>query len=133
VRSPAITYRLWSAGDVIFDGCTGDSFWYFIPWLVGLGRRVLANACADPDSLADVPEIRALVGNIGHWSEQDWPEWESLNYVARRAYDDATGRDDEGLLAALEARDHVSPEDPDPPDDPDVAHVWPRLTALFRS
>ena len=52
---------------------------------------MLANACANPDSLADVPAIRALKNNVGDWSEDDWPEWESLNYVARIAYD--RGRD----------------------------------------
>ena len=132
VRSPAITYRLWSAANVIFEGCSTDSFGYFVPWLIGLGQRVLANACADPDSLADVPEVRALVGNVGGWSDEDWPEWESLNYVARKAYDRATGRDDDGLIVALETRGHVSPADPDPPDDREVAYVWPRLSELFQ-
>ena len=130
VRAPAITYRLWSAGEVIFDGCSSDSFWYFISWVIGLGRHVLANACADPDSLANVPEVRVLASN---GSGEDWPEWEALNYVARRAYDRATGRDDQGLVAALEARGHVVAGDPAPSDDPDVEYVWPHLTALFRS
>lgn len=37
------------------------------------------------------------------WSDDEWPEWELLNYVALNAHELATGQED-GLDNALEAQ-----------------------------
>jgi len=82
-REPANTYRLWRAVEIIMDGlCSGDSFHYFQMWLVGLGRDAYDAAIADPDSLAGVSEVRRLAHLPRPWSDDDYPDWQSLEYVA---------------------------------------------------
>ena len=82
---------------------SGDSFFYFQPWLVGLGHDAFEQVASNPDSLADVPQICRLAGRPrSDWSDGEWPEWEFLNYVARNAYRRATGKED-GLDNALTA------------------------------
>lgn len=59
-----------------------------------------------PDSLAGIPQIHRLADRRrSDWSDDVWPEWEllNLNYVARNAYERATGEED-GLDNALEAQ-----------------------------
>lgn len=134
------TYDVWAAASLILDGfCSGDSFWYFQAWLVGLGRDAFARVAADPDDLADLPEVTRLAGRpMRDWSEADeWPEWELLNYAAVEAYDQATG-ESEGIYEVVEARGHDVPEDPDPTgdawdyDDPaELRRRLPRLSGLF--
>jgi Protein of unknown function (DUF4240) len=97
--------------------CSDDSFWYFQPWLVGLGRDTFETVAADPDALADVAQIRYLTGRArSAWSDDEWPEWELLNYVALNAHQLATGQDDE-FDDALEASglDRVCDAHPETP------------------
>lgn len=55
-RRPIDTYAMWGAANLIMDGlCSGDSFWYFQPWLIGLGRHWHELAASNPDNLADIP------------------------------------------------------------------------------
>ena len=138
-RKRADTWLMWGAAWIIMGGgCSDDSFFYFRPWLVGLGREVFGRAVADPDSLAGVPQIRRLANRAGSGRPGDeWPEWELLNYVARIACERATG-DGDGLDNALPAQGvhRVSDNDPqgDPWnfDDPGLRHArLPRLTALL--
>jgi hypothetical protein len=71
---------------------------------VGLGRDPFERVADNPDSRADVPQIPRLAGRpSSDWSREEWPEWELLNYVARNAYERATGQED-GLDNALEAQ-----------------------------
>ncbi|SBT40772.1 DUF4240 domain-containing protein [Micromonospora auratinigra] len=138
-REPANTFRLWHAADILMGGeCSTDSFHYFQMWLVGLGRDAYSAAIADPDSLATVPRVRRLASLPTPWCDDDYPDWESLEYVA------CTVGDDRGDIAG-DVRDVVSEErgvrlrfDPDPEDvewrrlsSVEVARRFPRLWALF--
>ncbi|WP_394619133.1 DUF4240 domain-containing protein [Lentzea sp. JNUCC 0626] len=85
LRRRVDTWALWHAATVIYGGyCGMDSFFYFQLWLIGLGREVFEGVAADPDALADVPEVRALAacGGMHAWGDERWPEWETLAYVA---------------------------------------------------
>jgi hypothetical protein len=69
------------------QGCSGDGFFYFQPWLVGLGHETFERVAGNPDSLAGVPQIHRLADRRrSDWSDDEWPEWERLNYVALNAY-----------------------------------------------
>jgi hypothetical protein len=95
-RRPVDTYAMWGAAYQIMDRlCSGDGFWYFQPWLIGQGREWYEHAVRDPDNLADLPGVRALAGRWPcQWSDAEWPDWEGLAYVARRAHDRRTGQKD---------------------------------------
>ena len=107
-------------------------------WLVGLGPETLSRVAEDPDNLADVPEIRRLAGrSTDEWAEDEWPDWEILDYVADTAHERRTG-EEESLDDALAERDHESPTDAEPEDDRwdfedagEVARRFPRLAAMF--
>ncbi|GGM03914.1 hypothetical protein GCM10010129_54330 [Streptomyces fumigatiscleroticus] len=105
VTHEAFTWDLWAAADRIFGGwCSDDGFCYFGLWMVGLGRGAIARAVADPDALADTPEIQRLVGSPREmWNDDDWPGWKSLDYVAMEAYGVLTGVDDDCGDAFYEA------------------------------
>lgn len=133
------TRLMWGAAWHIMHGwCSDDSFWYFQSWLVGLGREALDQVVAHPDALARLQQVRRLAGRAtSEWSDDEWPEWELLNYVALNAYQRATGQA-EGLDEALEAQGHpricdASPQDePWNNDDPDQCRTrFPRLTELL--
>jgi Protein of unknown function (DUF4240) len=138
-RKRVDTWLMWGAARIIMKGwCSDDGFFYFQPWLVGLGQETFEQVADNPDSLADVPHIHRLAGRpTSDWSDDEWPEWELLNYVARNAYERATGEED-GLDNALEAQGlhricDVAPQDDSwNYDDPDqrLARL-PRLTALL--
>lgn len=139
-RKRVDTRLMWGAAWNILQGwCSGDSFFYFQPWLVGLGHNAFEQVAGNPDSLAGIPQIRRLAGRpTSAWSDDEWPEWELLNYVALYAYRRATGEED-GLDNALESQglrricDAAPEDDPWNYDDPDQRHLkLPRLTALLR-
>jgi hypothetical protein len=138
-REPANTYRLWCAAAVIMGGrCGTDSFHYFQMWLVGLGRSAYDAAVVDPDSLAAAPEVRRLAALPRPWSDDDWPDWESLEYLAcelgdQRADIDGDIRDVVGDERGVRLR-----TDPNPDDVESLVHgagpvsrAYPRLWALF--
>jgi hypothetical protein len=89
VTQGAFTWDLWAAAERIFGRwCSDDSFCYFGLWMVGLGRDAFERAVADPDNLADAPEVQRLAGrSLNDWKDDDWPAWESLDYVALEAYE----------------------------------------------
>jgi hypothetical protein len=133
------SWQLWGAAHQICDGlCSVDGFWYFQAWLVGLGREGFERVVAEPDALADVPQVRRLAGRgVDSWSEDEWPEWEALDYVAGRAYAQVTG-EVEGFEEAIEARGHDSSLSPEPAgerwdfeDAAEVARRFPRLSRMF--
>jgi Protein of unknown function (DUF4240) len=138
-RKRADTWLMWGAAWIIMQGwCSDDGFFYFQHWLVGLGYETFERIAADPDSLAVVAQIRRLAGRPrADWSSDEWPEWEVLNYVARRACERATG-DEHALGNALEAQglhivSDVHPEG-DQWDFDDLGQRnlrLPRLTALL--
>jgi len=85
----ADTWDMWGAAYLLCDSlCSGDGFWYFQVWLIGLGRDAFQRAVANPDNLASLPEVLRLAGRpVDDWSHDDWPDWESLSYVAWEAYE----------------------------------------------
>ena len=89
VRRRADTWDMWGAAYLICDSlCSGDGFWYFQVWLIGLGRDAFERAVTNPDNLAGLPEVLRLAGRpVDDWSHDDWPDWESLSYVAWEAYE----------------------------------------------
>ncbi|MFD4284453.1 DUF4240 domain-containing protein [Streptomyces albidoflavus] len=107
VTHEAFTWDLWAAAERIFGGwCSDDGFCYFGLWMVGLGRNAFSQAIADPDALADTPEVQCLVGRPRELWNDDWPEWESLDYVAMEAYGLLVGIDDDcgdAFYVAVEA------------------------------
>lgn len=87
VTCEAFTWDLWAAAERIFGGwCSDDGFCYFGLWMVGTGREAFARAVTDPDALADTPEVQCLAGRPREVWNDDWPDWESLDYVAVEAY-----------------------------------------------
>ncbi|RIW47318.1 DUF4240 domain-containing protein [Micromonospora endophytica] len=140
-RARVDSWHMWGAALHVCQGlCSDDGFHYFQAWLVGLGRETFERVAAEPDSLADLPQIRRLAGRrVRDWDDDEWPDWESLDYVAGDAYKRVTGIAD-GLDEAAEARGHELSLSPDPTDkewdlaDPvEVARRFPRLVALFPS
>ncbi len=134
VRRRADTWTMWAAARVVHGGwCSDDSFWYFQLWLLTLGRPRFDHVVADPDTLADVEEVRALAARpMREWSDQDWPEWESLDYAAHEAHQEVTGQEC-GLEQVLgDVPVNPAPTDTpwDPSDDDAVTRRLPRLTAL---
>ncbi|WP_137993369.1 DUF4240 domain-containing protein [Streptomyces vilmorinianum] len=134
----AYSWELWAAAERIEGGrCSDDGFAYFRLWLVSQGQKVYESALADPDSLADVPEVRRLAGRpVDDWDDEDWPEWEELDYVAQDVYDELTDQEDDSGDAFF---DKVSTEQGDDAPDPTApprgrrldAEAIPRLAALF--
>jgi hypothetical protein len=114
----AYDWRLWGAAHQIMRGCSDDGFARFRAWTIGLGREWFERVIADPDRLADHPEIRA--GGC--------PEWEDLLYVARRAHAAATGGEgptvrEFSLAPSGERWDFGDPEE--------AARRLPRIGQLF--
>ncbi|MEW1694748.1 DUF4240 domain-containing protein [Streptomyces sp. NPDC091278] len=114
-RACAVAHReeLWRAADRVEGGaCTDDGFHYFTLWLVAQGREVYGAVLADPDALAGLPGIRALAGRPRDlWHDDEWPEWEELDYAAQDAFDELTGQEDddgEEFLDAVEAAEEAA-------------------------
>ena len=111
----AYRWDLWGAGYVIAGGMGDDSFDYFCDWLIGQGREVFEQALADPDSLADVPDV-----------EEDEIEAEELRYAVQKAYESTHGEE-------LPIAGQSQPADPagEEWDEDDVDSLYPRLAARF--
>ncbi|MFE7486319.1 DUF4240 domain-containing protein [Kitasatospora sp. NPDC057541] len=132
------TDELWRAVRRIEGGlCSDDGFDYFALWLVAQGRGTYRAVLADPDALADVAEVRALVGrDLREWHDDEWPEWEELDYVAQEAFGELTGQEDDGCEAFHAALDAVQEAWAEPEDESGTAAATvragtPRLDALF--
>ena len=138
-REPANTYRLWRAADILMKGrCSTDGFHYFQMWLVGLGRAAYEQAIADPDSLATVPAVQRLASLPRPWQDDDYPAWESLEFVACEVGDQRADIDGDIRDVVTEERAVTLRTDPNPNDvdwarlnTETVAHRYPRLWALF--
>ena len=123
VMAASGTEDLWAAAYLINGGCSDDGFDAFRGWLIAHGRSAVARAVADPDSLAELPEVRGAASTGAVF------EAEEVLSIGVQAYALATG----GELPAV----------PAPPSRPDAAQLWdfddedemrrrlPRLSALF--
>ncbi|MCY0919247.1 DUF4240 domain-containing protein [Streptomyces sp. H27-G5] len=85
----AESYRapLWAAAYLINGGCSDDGFDHFRGWLLTQGEAAFTAALADPDSLADHPEVRAAAS-----AGEELRDEEALS-IAWTAYGLATGRE----------------------------------------
>ncbi|MET7326731.1 DUF4240 domain-containing protein [Nonomuraea sp. NPDC005650] len=141
-RRKVDTYLMWGAAIVLSLAGGDDSFWYFQMWLVGLGRETFEKVADDPDTLADVPEVQrflAMQRDRTPRTDDDWPEFECLSYVAPKAWEKMTGTDSDALFDALEARGYVlralpnpTDEDWDPEDDEEAARRVPQSYRYIR-
>ncbi|MFF4574142.1 DUF4240 domain-containing protein [Streptomyces sp. NPDC001410] len=143
VTHEAFTWDLWAAADRVLGGwCSDDGFCYFGLWMVGLGREAFSRAVVDPDALADALEVQRLVGRPREMWNDDWPGWESLDYVAMEAYGILTSDDDDcgdEFYEAVEAAEqHGELARPGPLGDrwdvrreDEAARKLPRLSAMF--
>jgi hypothetical protein len=114
---------LWAAAYLINGGCSDEGFDAFRGWLIAHGRDAVARAVREPDSLAEMPAVRAAAESGAVFEAE-----EVLSIVAE-AYQLATG-------------DQLpSPETA--PTRPDAGELWdfddedemrrrlPRLSSLF--
>ncbi|MFE6668842.1 DUF4240 domain-containing protein [Streptomyces sp. NPDC057697] len=129
---------LWRAVDRIEDGlCSDDGFDYFALWLVAQGQGTYRAVLADPDALTDIAEVRALAGRpTREWCDDEWPEWEELDYVAQEVFDELTGQESDDGEAFHEALEAVQEAGARPEGELDtvgaaVSTGTPRLDALF--
>lgn len=128
-RRRADQWVMWAAANLIMGGyCSGDAFFYFQPWLIGLEREDFERVVAEPDELAELPQVRRLAGvPMSDWSGSDWPQWESVNYVPFCAYQRLLGPNAE-VAEAVEARGYRRRSDPRPSGS-DSAYYEPAITA----
>ncbi|MEW2134774.1 DUF4240 domain-containing protein [Streptomyces sp. NPDC005435] len=143
VTHEAFTWDLWAAADRIFGGwCSDDGFCYFGLWMVGLGRQAFTHAVADLDTLAATPEVQRLAGRPRQAWNDDWPEWESLDYVAMEAYGISAAVDDdesgEAFRTAVDAEQGDEGDNSGPSGhrwdarrEDEAARRLPRLSVMF--
>ena len=117
------TQDLWAAAYLINGGCSDEGFDNFRGWLIAHGREIVARSARAPDTLAEMPAVRAAAENGAIF------EAEEVLSIGAEAYALATG----SQLPAGE----------DQPTRPDAADLWdfddeeemqrrlPRLSALF--
>ncbi|WBB54550.1 DUF4240 domain-containing protein [Verrucosispora sp. WMMD573] len=119
------SYRvdLWGAAYLINGGASDDGFEYFRGWLMTQGREVFARVVADPDSLAELPQIRSA-----SLSGEEF-ECEDMLAVPWDAYRRATAADLPGERAPTPQPDLNDFWDFD--DEEEARRRLPRLAALF--
>jgi hypothetical protein len=83
LRAESFSVELWGAAEAIVDEVSEDHFFGFRGWLIAQGQRTYQAAVADPDSLADLPELRAGEGMLC-WGEGIW-------FIADDVYQERTG------------------------------------------
>ena len=117
------TQDLWAAAYLIHGGCSEEGFDNFRGWLIAHGREAVARSVKSPDSLADIPAVRAAADNGAIFEAGE------VLAIAANAYQQATGSD-------LPPGDH-------PATRPEANDLWdfdneeemqrrlPRLSALF--
>ncbi|MFG0333673.1 MAG: DUF4240 domain-containing protein [Maioricimonas sp. JB049] len=115
MEAESYTWNLWGAAYLIHGGCSDDGFDYFRGWLIAQGREPFEKALADPDSLADLPQL-----------EED-AECEDILYVGYSAYREVTGNE----LPALERELPELGQGWDFDDDGEMRTRYPKLFAMF--
>ncbi|MFI7029288.1 DUF4240 domain-containing protein [Microbispora rosea] len=130
-RSKVDTWLMWGAMRALFKFGSNDGFWYFQMWLVALGREAFERVASEPDALAELPAVQRLLikqrewlrlpvkraMKISAWTDDDWPDFECLDYVSGDAWEQATCRNRDELFEALRARGHEIRSDPHPSDE----------------
>ncbi len=123
VMAASYAEDLWAAAYLINGGCSDDDYDHFRGWLVAHGREVFAGAVRRPDSLADLPAVRAAADTGAEFAGQE------MLAVAADAHRNATGED---LPLGEPAGPRPSQDDFWDFDNEDEMHRrLPRLAALF--
>ena len=110
---------------MINGGCSDDGFDYFRGWLIVQGREVFEHVVADPDTLADLPVIRAQAPGAAYL------ECEDTLYIASKAHRAATGEELPPHPFPVRYRELDPAWDFDFDDRTEMKRRLPRLAALF--
>lgn len=123
VMAASGTEDLWAAAYLINGGCSDDGFDAFRGWLIAHGRSAVAGAVMDPDSLAEMADVRsaALTGSVF--------EAEEMLSIGAKAYALGTGGELPRFPVPSTRPDAVDLWDFD--DDAEMRRRLPRLSALF--
>ncbi|GAB3158369.1 DUF4240 domain-containing protein [Microbispora hainanensis] len=88
-----------------------DGFEYFVYWLISLGREAYDQVADCPDRVMELPQVMDLLGLKRRWfterrrglpwSNEEYPGFELLAYVALDAYEQVTGADVDVLYTAV--------------------------------
>lgn len=70
---------MWCAGYILNGGCSDDGFDYFRAWLIAQGKEAFYGALKNPDSLAELPQVKTDV---------EYYEFEDMIYVAGDAFEE---------------------------------------------
>ena len=76
-------FKVMAAQKIIQGSVSDDSYLYFRCWLIGKGEHAFTKALHNHDSLADID------------TQGEYPDFESLLYVATQAYHHKTGKQEE--------------------------------------
>ncbi|WP_062349119.1 DUF4240 domain-containing protein [Herbidospora yilanensis] len=126
----ACSYDMWATCWSTLGRPGTHGFEYAVSWLISLGRDAFETVADDPDAVIDLPQVRHVlelehVYFYGHrrtswsrerafrlvritknrsdpWTDDEHPSFELMQYVAYRAYEKVTGRDD--LYDRVESR-----------------------------
>jgi hypothetical protein len=109
------TWKLWGAAYLINGGCSDDGFDYFRGWLISQGQSVFNQALADPDFLADVPDLEEEV------------EFEEILYAAQSVHESITGNE----LPDIPINNPELGEGWDFDNDAEMKERYPKLFAKF--
>ncbi|MFD9734866.1 DUF4240 domain-containing protein [Umezawaea sp. NPDC059074] len=125
----ADSYRnpLWAAAYLVNGGCSDDGFDYFRGWLIAQGREVFERVVADPDALADLPQIVAAA------PDGDEMEGEDVLGIAWNAHIKATGEQLPRGAGTIRYPDLDPDWGFDFDDEAEMARRLPRLAALYVS
>ncbi len=83
---------VWDAGYLIARGMSDDSFEYFCDWLISRGRQTYELALANPDDLADVPDVQGgeVDGEVfGHAAYDAFRKTHGSQLSPNEAFDDS--------------------------------------------
>jgi uncharacterized protein DUF4240 len=116
---------LWAAAYVINGGCSDDGFDYFRGWLITQGREAFEQVVADPDSLADLPVIRAAA------ADGEELECEAALSIVWDAHMTATGEQLPAEAFTIRYPELDSAWDFDFDNRTEVERRLPRLAALY--
>jgi hypothetical protein len=123
VMAASFKEDLWAAAYLINGGCSDDGFDYFRGWLIAHGRDVVARAVREPDSLAELPSVRAAAMNGAVFEAED------VLHIASVAYEQATGGSLPPPAEPVKRPDHADFWDFD--NEEEMHRRLPRLAALF--
>lgn len=82
------TFDVLAAHNLLMGGSGGgDSYFYFLHWIIGLGEEAYESVLDNADALIDLP-LPTPIGDYRGW--ENWPEWEALISIADDAYSRVT-------------------------------------------